>query len=208
MQNVNWNALIIFLAVISGEAGAQKKNEVGLLLGATVTPSIQIAAPNPGKLSIGSGVTFQLNYARRLATREGWALDFEVPAVAIPLQEIRASAGVVPKNYDSFFITPAVRVKFAPGSKIAPWISAGGGYALFDESAERMDGSHNLSRGTSGGAAQFGGGVDLALPLKVPLPINVRVEARDFYTSKPNYNAATSGFQHNVALSGGIVLHF
>lgn len=200
-------ALMCF-AALTAEGQERSKNEIGLLLGATVTPAVQTEAPGAGRLSIGSGITFQLNYARRLVTREGWVLYFEVPAVAVPLQEIRASAGAVPKNYDSFFVTPAARLTFTPGSKIAPWVSAGGGYALFDESAERMDGSHNVTRGISGGAAQFGGGVDMALPFRVLLPIGLRGEVRDFYTSKPNYNATNSGLQHNLVFSGGIVLHF
>ena len=206
-KNLGLIALVLFAATMA-EGQQSSKNEIGLLLGATVTPAVQTEAPVPGKLSIGSGITFQLNYARRLVTRERWALYLEVPAVAVPLQEIGASAGVIPRNYDSFFVTPAARLKFAPGSKIEPWVSAGGGYALFDESAERMDGSHNITRGTSGGAAQFGGGVDLALPFRVLLPLGLRAEVRDFYTAKPHYNAVSSGFQHNLVFSGGIVLHF
>jgi hypothetical protein len=40
-------------------------------------------------------------------------------------------------------------------------------------------------------------------------PIGLRAKVRDFYTAKPDYNVNTGGgFQHNIALSGGIVLHF
>jgi len=133
----------------------------------------------------------------------------KVPALAIPLQDITSSNGIVPRNYDSFFVTPGLRVKLAPSQRVSPWLSAGGGYALFDESANRMDGTHNTTRGTSGGALQFGGGVDIRTPIKVLFPIGLRAEVRDLYTAKPNYNVSTGGgFQHNVVLSGGIVLHF
>jgi hypothetical protein len=85
----------------------------------------------------------------------------------------------------------------------------GGGYALFDESALRIDGAHNTTRGTSSGAAEFGGGVDLRTPIKVLVPFSLRLELRDLYTSKPTYNVPTGGaFQHNVVLSGGLVVHF
>jgi len=131
-----------------------------LFLGATVTPALDVAGPGGGGLEIGAGNTFQLTYARRLATTPRLALYFEVPALAIPLQDITASIGAVPRNYDYFFVTPGLRVKLAPAAGISLWFSAGGGYALFDESANRMDGAHNITRGTSGGAVQFGGGVE------------------------------------------------
>ena len=118
------------------------------------------------------------------------ALYFEVPALATPLQDITASIGAVPRNYDSFFVTPGLRVKLAPTAGVSPRFSAGGGYALFDES-------------------QFGGGVDFRTPIKSLFPIGLRAEVRDLYTTKPDYNVNTGGgFQHNIALSGGILLHF
>ena len=132
-----------------------------------------------------------------------------MPAVAVPLQSITASNGSVPRNYDSFFVTPGIRLKLVPHARVSPSFSAGGGYALFDESASRIDGTHNTTRGTSGGAVQFGGGVDLRTPIKVEFPIGLRLEIRDLYTSKPTYNVSTgSAFQHNVVFSGGLVLHF
>lgn len=208
-------SLIVFLAgllflcfSVAAFAQEEHNNEIGLLLGGTITPALNDVTGG-GSLEIGSGITFQLTYARRLAASRSLGLYFEVPAIAIPLQDIKASNGIVPRNYDSFFVTPALRVKLAPQAGVSPWFSAGGGYALFDESANRMDGTHNTSRGTSGGAVQFGGGIDIRTPIKALFPIGFRLEARDFYTKKPNYNGGTGGgFQHNVAVSGGLVLHF
>lgn len=72
-----------------------------------------------------------------------------------------------------------------------------------------MDGTHNTTRGAGGGAVQFGGGVDVRTPIKFGFPIGVRVEVRDLYTSKPNYNLDTGGgFQHRLIISGGQVLRF
>src|SRR6266852_2080514 len=45
--------------------------------------------------------------------------------------------------------------------------------------------THNTTRGTSGGAVQFGGGVDVRTPIKVLFPIGLRAEVRDLYTAKP-----------------------
>ena len=100
-------------------------------------------------------------------------------------------------------------MKLAPAAGISLWFSAGAGYALFDESANRIDGTHNTTRGTNGGAVQFGGGVDFRTPIKLLFPIGLRAEVWDLYTTKPDYNVNTGGgFQHNIALSGGILLHF
>src|SRR5262249_7973504 len=104
--------------------------------------------------------------------------------------------------------TPSLRAGFGPSRTISPWISAGGGYALFDESAKRIDGTPNL-HGTGGRAAQFGAGVDIRTPIKVLLPLGLRLEVRDLYSSKPQYNVNTGGgLQHNLVFSGGMVLHF
>ena len=199
----------VTLAFVLGHAQDNRKNELGLLLGATVTPELQTVAPAQGSLQIGSGITLQMAYARQLRSSRSFSFYFEVPALAVPLQKIMASNGTVPRNYDSFFVTPGVRVKLIPSGRMSPWFSTGGGYALFDESAGRIDGSHNATRGTSGGAVQFGGGVDLRSPLKVLFPIGFRLELRDLYTSKPTYNLSTGGaFQHNVVFSAGLVVHF
>ena len=99
-------------------AQENRKNEIGLLLGATVTPALDVAGPVSNRLEIGSGITFQLTYARQLARTRSLAWYFEVPALAIPLQDITASNGVVPKNYDSFFVTPALGHEIAKHSAI------------------------------------------------------------------------------------------
>ena len=201
-------ACIVF-AFPQSQAQLNQRNELGLLLGAAVTPEIQVTEPIRSSVQIGSGITFQVTYARQLRRSRITAFHLEVPALSIPLQRITASNGSVPRNYDSFFITPALRVTFAPGRRLSLRFWAGGGYALFDESALRTDGNHNTTRGTSGGAIEFGAGANLRTPVKVQFPIRFRLEVRDFHTSKPTYNVSTGGaFQHNLVFSGGLVLHF
>jgi hypothetical protein len=203
-------AISCFLLTV-GFAHAQegRKNEMGLLLGRTVTPSRDTAGPGSNRLEVGAGITFQLNYARLLTSDSRFALHLEAPAVAIPLQGVQGSDGSLPLNYDSFFITPALRINFKPRSTLSPWFSAGGGYALFDESALRKDGTLNITRGTGTGALQFGAGVDVRTPIKVLFPIGLRAEIRDFYTGKPSYNVDTGGgLQHNLVFSGGFTLSF
>ena len=201
-------AIVFLLAIPVIAAQTESKNELGLMLGGTVTPNLAIAGSGSGSLNIGTGTTLQLNYARRLMKARSLGLYFEIPALAIPQQTIGTSVGAAPKNYDSFFVTPSLRAMLRPAAAFSPWFSAGGGYALFDESARRTDGTPNI-HGTSGGAVQFGGGVDIRTPIRVLFPIGVRLEVRDLYTSKPNYHVDTGGgFQHNLVFSGGLVLRF
>lgn len=196
--------LLVLTAVHSQE---NRKNEVGFLLGGTVTPARSLAGQ---RLSIGTGLTFQATYARKLIAGQAAALYFELPFTALPLQDITASNGAVPANYASLFITPGLRIKLAPDAALSPWFSVGGGYARFDESADRIDGTPNTSpTGTNRGAIQFGGGIDIRTPIKILFPIGLRAEVRDFYSGSPNYNVSTdTGFQHNVVFSGGLVVHF
>ena len=184
------------------------KNEVGFLLGGTVTPALDTASQS-GRLEIGSGITFQATYARELIDANAVSLFFELPFLATPLQDVTTSNGLSPANYASLFIAPGVRLKLAPHAALSPWFSIGGGYARFDESALRLDGAPNTIRGTNRGAIQFGGGFDIRTPVRILFPIDLRAEVRDFYSDKPNYNGvANTGFQHNLVFSGGFVVHF
>src|SRR5262249_27506241 len=114
-------ACVIFV-VAESQAQTNRKNELGLLLGATVTPELETTSSTPAKLEIGSGITFQLTYARQLTTGRKKSLYLEVPALAVPLQDIKAPLGSVPRNYDSFFVTPALRLKLVPNHSVSPWV--------------------------------------------------------------------------------------
>lgn len=199
---------VVALLLASAQTQDSRKNELGFLIGGTITPAVSLPGSS-GSINVGTGTTFQLTYARRLTESSDLSWYIEFPAVAIPLQDVTSTNGTTPTNYDSFFVAPSLRFKFRPRESIAPWLSAGGGYALFDESAERRDGTHNVTRGTSTGTLQFGGGVDVRTPIKVLFPIGFRAEVRDFYSGKPTYNVNTGGgLQHNVIVSGGLVLSF
>jgi len=66
----------VVLAVSAAYAEDSRKNEIGLLLGATVTPTLNVAGTGGTRLEIGTGTTFQLTYARRLATASHLVLYF------------------------------------------------------------------------------------------------------------------------------------
>ena len=91
-----WRCL--YFALVQSQA---PENELGFLLGATVTRGLQTLGPTPTRLNIGSGITFQMRYARQLSSNRIESFYFEVPAIAVPLQDIKASVGAVPRKGSS-----------------------------------------------------------------------------------------------------------
>jgi hypothetical protein len=203
--------LLLLLLSFALPGWAQKKNEVGLLLGGIFTPDQTGQTTLAGRfaLKIDPGLSFQATYARHLWGK-GTALYLEIPFVATPSTDVSSVFTQAPRNYASLFITPGLRVKFAADKRVAPWLSVGGGYGRFDESTTRLDGTPNTGqRGTDAGTVQFGAGVDLDTGISILVPIGLRLEVRDFYAQRPNYNATVSeSFQHDVVVSGGLVLRF
>src|SRR5258708_39344363 len=206
IRNIMRSLLVVFAFVTSlGISGlAQSKNEVGLLLGGSIVPTA------PATLNIKSGLAYQATFAHRLTTHRGIGFGFEVPFVALPSQDVQSSSLFSPRNYASIFITPGVRTTFLPNSAVSPWASIGGGYARFAESTTLINGAANpFKHGTNRGALQYGGGADFKTPFKMRFPLVLRGEIRDFYTGQPRLNVLRSdNGQHNVIVSGGIVLRF
>lgn len=208
--------LVCLLFALMGGAAAQdnnqgdesKKNELGLLLGGVVTG--QKATIGGARVDVGAGLTFQATYARQLREWKRAALYFEVPFVATPSTEVRSTDATLAHNYDTLYITPGLRVKFAPRKVVSPWLAVGGGYGLLEASKGLINGTPNPSdRFVSTGTLQFGGGVDFDTKLKVLVPIGFRLEVRDFYTAVPNLNTVLrESRQHNVLFSGGLVVKF
>jgi len=179
------------------------KHEVGLTLGSMLTTDLQ--APQ-NRIELGSGIAFQANYGYRFFEADQAALYGEVHLLASPQRLVASPVPTLTRDIATLYVTPGVRLKFFPRSALAPYVVAGGGYALYEQSLTRLDGQPNsVPRTINRGVFHFGGGVDLKLWRFVGL----RAEFRDFYSGSPAYNsAAVSGGQHNLVASGGIVLKF
>jgi len=202
--------LFIFGGLTLSAAQAEKgsKNELGLLLGATVTPTRTLSG-QAADVEFGSGLVFQATYARQLRNFHATALFFELPFVASPFVDLSSSNLSVPSNYAFLFVTPGLRLKVLPHSVVTPWVSLGGGYGFFEESKQRQDGTAIPRINAGRGSVQFGGGVDFRTPVKVLFPIGVRAEVRDFYSGVPDFRTtAPGGLQHNLVISGGLVVRF
>jgi hypothetical protein len=191
-------------------SGEPKKNEVGLVIGATVIPSQTLASgisatPRTltfnSSLALGAEFDHRLNASQRLGVLAG--VDFVASPLDVKLAQRPANA--IPQ-YAYFVLTPHIRVKFHPNGRISPWLLFGGGYVRFAESAP----PGGIRGATNTGGLEFGGGVDTGTVHRIwKIPVGFRLEVRDFYTGQPNYNVPISGsMQHNVVFTGGLLIKF
>ena len=183
--------LFIALVILSTPTSAQEKNEVGLNIGATLTPSESLA---PGGSLIGPSGNVLPN--RSLNFDSSLALGAEYDHRIVPGSRVAFYAGMdflaspndvqlsqrtqnAPKSYAYIFLTPHVRARFNPRGRLSPWL-------------------------------EFGGGVDThTLFHAFTIPIGVRLEVRDFYSGLPNYNVKVTGsLQNNVAFTAGLLIKF
>lgn len=199
--------ILLLFSVLLPSAYSQTKNEVGLVIGATTTPSRTLS--QGGDLSFNASLALGAEYDRRLATSKRLAIYGGVDYLASPL-DVKLSQpppGVIPQ-YAYEFLTPRVRAKFNPAGPIAPWLSFGGGYARFLEKAPTS--STSFKPGINTGTLEFGAGIDTRSVVHVlRIPIGFRLEVRDFYSGLPNYDRSIDASrQNNVAFTGGLLIRF
>ena len=201
-------ALALLLLCISAAAQTETKNELGLSLGAGLVPQRTTAAGQA--INFGASIAFSADYARLIKDGKT-SLSIEFPFVAEPANSLQSANLQSIVSLATIFVVPSLRVKFASGGGISPWLSGGFGYGIREGSEFFGNGRRNGSRYQSTGAVQFGAGVDVRTPFKVLfLPISLRGEVRDYYSvSNPTFGTAVQGGgQHNVVASGGFVLSF
>ena len=200
-----WTVLTV--CTFAAQAAAQK-NELSGILGRTFISNQGIlGAPSyDPELRSGNGLTFEINYARRLMDGPFWSLAVEVPFVVNHDEDLHAAQNVVPGQYSSIFITPAARLNLFPEQAVSPWVSFGGGFGHFGESSTLLFGGLNPGQtGTTTGVLQAGVGLDV----KIIGRFSLRGEARDFWSGVPDLNVNTGkSRQHNILVGGGVVWHF
>jgi hypothetical protein len=199
---------LVAVCTFAAQAAAQK-NELSGILGRTFTSdqAIQGAPSYDPDLRFGNGLTFEVNYARHIVGRGFLSLALEVPFVVNPDEDLHAAQNVIPKQYSSFFVTPAARLNVFSNQAVSPWVSFGGGFGYFRESSTlEFAGLPNPGKtGTTTSALQAGLGLDV----KIFDRFSLRGEARDFWSGVPQLNVNTGkNRQHNIFAGGGIVWHF
>ena len=200
-------AILVTVCILAPQVVAQR-NELSGLVGRTFISDqgIKGALSSDPQLRFGNGLTFEVNYARRILDGGFWSLNLEVPFVLNPDEDLHAAQNVVPKQYFSLFVTPAARLNVFPDSGLSPWISFGGGFGHFSESSDLVFGGPNPGNtGTSTGVLQAGVGLDV----KIVSRFSLRGEARDFWSGVPQLNVDSGkSRQHNIFVGGGVVWHF
>jgi hypothetical protein len=143
-----------FLSVILPVVQAQGKNEIGLVIGATVTPGRNFASGSTPSASFDSSLALGAEYDHRALRSHRAALYGGVDFLASPLDvKVSNPTAEVIGQYTYVFLTPHVRVKFNPDGELSPWLSFGGGYARFLE--KKPTGVPSFVPGTNTGTFVF-----------------------------------------------------
>jgi hypothetical protein len=211
LKHLTIGALVAVCTFVA-QAAAQK-NELSGIIGRTFisNQSIQGAPPYDPDLRFGNGLTFEVNYARRVMGGDFLSLALEVPFVVNPDEDLHAARpNRIPEQYASYFVTPAARLSVFSGQGVSPWVSVGGGFGHFAESSTLLFGGNNPGKtGTNTGIFQVGFGLDVKIFKRVRDRFSLRGEARDFWSGVPQLDVNTGkSRQHNIFGGGGIVWHF
>ncbi|HLI64259.1 MAG TPA: outer membrane beta-barrel protein [Terriglobales bacterium] len=181
-------AIVLWGLCLSAVAAQAQKNELSAEGSGLFTSS---------QYNNDAGVGFQLSYAHRLYHVPLLSLYGEVPFVAGFDNERYSLHNLTRENYKDYYVTPGLRLNFAPGFIVSPWLAGGVGWGHFS--------SNQGSATDSEFATDWGGGLDI----KVFPFVSLRFEARDFYSNVPTLTLpSTGGHQNNVVASGGLVLRF
>src|SRR5438552_10905118 len=156
--------LLLILFFVSQTALAEK-HEIGLTLGGLLS---QDRGSTPNALHLGGGTALQANYGLRLLGDHAAALYGEVHYgevhfLANPLRTVTSANTGSIRDVATIFVTPGIRVKFANGKWASPYVAVGGGYAVYERSALRINGTPNADRYIHRGAFDFGAGLDTKL---------------------------------------------
>jgi hypothetical protein len=198
-------ATVLAVCIIVTHVSAQQ-NEVSGLIGRTFISDQGIKGGTffDNNIHFGKGLTFEVNYARRVLGPGFASLSLEVPVVVNLDEDLASDAVQVPKSFKSYFVTPSARLNAFANSAVSPWVSLGGGIGRFSESSTQVAGVSSKT-GTTTGALQAGLGLDV----RVFGRFSMRGEFRDFWSGVPQLNVDTGKTrQHNYFVAGGIVWHF
>jgi hypothetical protein len=194
--------LLSVLILTAGAAAAQKQ-ELGLMLGGVLQQDRKIGTTS---LSLAGGTSLHANYGVRLSGGRTAAVYGAINFIASPLREVTTANRLAIRDFATIYLTPEIRVKFAPSSAIAPFVFAGGGLAVYEHSTLNIAGAASgVARTSNTGTFTYGGGVDV----RGWRWIGLRGEVRDSYSGSPLLNAGSgAGRQHNPTVAGGLVLRF
>jgi hypothetical protein len=194
--------VLLTVTVLVANATAQS-NEVGVIIGRPFI-SDQSVSGSANKIHFGHGLTYEANFSHRLIDLAAASVSVEVPFVVTPTEKLQFNDNVVPKSFQSYFVTPAVRLNLFSSTAFSPWISIGGGFGHFSPSSSLEFGGANPGKSNTTGVFEIGGGLDV----RVYGPVKIRGEIRDFHTGEPSINLNSGNRYSHVFAGGGVVLSF
>jgi len=178
------------ISVFTLSASAQK-NDIGITAGGYF--------PLKTQYHINTSFAIGGAFAHRIASVPLLSLYIEVPVYGTfnSTADITGSTLTRPK-YSALFVTPGLKLKFAPSFPITPYVVFGGGLAHFSKS--------NVTTGdsTNTGTFDVGGGLDF----KIAPYVGIRTEVRDYYSGSPNLTVNFTDRQHQLIATAGLVFRF
>lgn len=205
-------ALIAALITLTAAAVAQnEKNEIGGSIGRTFISDQGIQGANffDPIIHSGKGLSFTVEYARRLYVTPVFAVSGEVVFMGNPDVDLNAGEyghSVVPSGYRELFVTPGARLNLFPTTAVSPWVSFGAGFGHISEGNQLIYGGVNPGNSTTSAVVQGGFGLDV----KVWRKLSARAQVRDFWSGEPDFPLAPTGKtrQHNFFVGGGAFWRF
>jgi hypothetical protein len=197
---------LVAVGLLTASALAQK-NELTGIIGRTFISDQGAINTNlfDNKLYFAEGLSFEVNYGRRLLGNGFVRLTFEVPAVFNLDEDVHFAANLVPSSYSTFFVTPSLRANIFEATGISPWLSFGGGFGHQGVSDHLEFGGSNPGKSSYTGALQMGFGLDVRLTHS----FSVRGQVRDLWTGTPDLNIDNGkSHQHNYFVGGGVIWRF
>ncbi len=154
------------------------------------------------KFNLDSGKNLQASYGYRSFHAGPAQVYLGVHFLANDQRVVSSADRSLTRDVATVYVTPDVQVTFSAGP-IQPWVTVGGGAAIYEQSKVRLDGLTNAaSRDVTQGVFMAGGGVDIPVFRFIAL----RGEVREFYSGNPSYNTLLKSGQNNLLVGGGVVL--
>ena len=197
--------LLATVTMLAANAVAQKSNEVAGLVGRNIIRDQSVSGVN-SPIHFGNGLSYEGNFSHQFFNFGLAGVSVEVPFVVTPETKMQFALNTVPKNFSSYFVTPAVRVNLFPTTAFSPWGSIGGGVGHYSPNAQLEFGGASNGVDTTAGVFEVGVGLDV----RVAGPIKLRGEFRDFNASVSSAINAGRGTKrlNNLFAGAGVVFSF
>ncbi len=197
---------LVILTILARSAVAQQSNQIAGIFGRSFISNQSVSGTglaNPD-VHFGDGLSYEANLSHSFFNFGIAGLSVELPFVYNPSTNVQFGLNTVPKDFRAYFLTPAARVNFFPGTAFSPWVSIGAGFASFTPNNTLEFGGVNAGKNTTSSVFEVGGGLDV----RVSDHFKVRGEVRDFNTDEPPINVNLGNRYNHLFMGVGVVFAF